>query len=123
MFVNNPTRASEATLFTLDGPPGALAWVFFSLQTDVRYRPLHQGTDLLGSGRFLSIVGVLDAQGRLESVQHLGELPPGYDILRLYAQAQYVLPAAANFPLKASAVPRRVQLGAGAVVQRLSLGF
>jgi hypothetical protein len=123
LWVNNPTRESEATLFSMDGPPGALVWLQFSLQQSPRYRPLLQGSDLLGSQRFLHILGALDADGRLESVQHLGAVPPAFDALRIFAQASYVLPVAANSALKTSTVPRSIQLGAGALVQRLAPGF
>jgi len=123
MAADTPTRAGEDTLIAFAGPPGAGVFVLYSLATNPRYRPALQGAYLLGGASVLDYAGRIGPDGTLRTLEFLGLLPPGVEVLRLYAQAYYQLPASPDFPGKLSPYPRPIQLGAGTVLNRLQSGL
>ncbi|HEX6884383.1 MAG TPA: integrin alpha [Planctomycetota bacterium] len=126
LSVNNPTRESEATQFAVEGPPGTVVVVRYSLTSGSTFRLPHRGTDLLGVDRFSDTIGVIGTDGSLHWTENLGFLPPGYEILPFYAQALYLLPTAPQVPggSKTTALPNPlpspVYLGSGIVISRLN---
>lgn len=121
--VNNPTRENEATQFAVSGPPGTLVAVRYSLHSDSTFRPQHAGVNLLGPPRFPGFVGVIGPDGNLHWTENLGLLPPGYDILRSYAQIVGVVPAlpvVLSGKSTARPHPPRTVFGPGVALSRLN---
>jgi len=126
MVVNSPTRENEQTLFSFRGPPGVTVYVRYSLASGALYRPGQTGVDLLGQPRVVEFQGETDASGILRVSKHLGFLPPGDEILRLFAQSYYIDPdPPPGIGPKTSVLrnPPRVRLGTGVIVTRLDGGL
>jgi hypothetical protein len=126
MSVANPTHEIQGTPFTFDGPPSTGVFVLYALRPKSHFRPGLGGTDVLGTFRYLEYFGQTDTTGHLEIVRHLGVLPPGYEILHLYAQSLYIHPASTSVPFRTgtgTVRPHRIQLGAPSTIQRLDAGF
>lgn len=122
MAVDNPTRENESTLFTFEGPPDVAVYLRYSLFPGLLFRPAQNGFDLLGTPRFVDFIGRTDAEGRLVSREHLGLLPPGFEIVHLFVQSTCTLPFAlppSSSKTSVRPLPARIQLGAGAALSRL----
>lgn len=123
MRTETPTRGGQDTLISFQGPPGTPVFVGFAPVPQVHFRPAHLGTALLGAPVTLRFLGVTDADGWLKTVQHLGLVPPVLDVVRFHTQCVFLSPSSLSVASKTRRSPATLQLGPGAVIQRLQVGF